>query len=78
MKQSSDSGFYWPIAYEVIAGQTYYWCGCGKCEAKITTDVKVACEKNVPYKAIVSETVLFCGCGKTKSQPFCDGSHAEH
>ena len=33
---------------------------------------------NKPIKAILvkGETYYFCACGKSKSQPFCDGSHA--
>ena len=77
MKPNNGNRAYWPLAYEVDAGTTYYWCGCGRCIDKITTVVNTACTKNTSYKAIVTETVLFCGCGKTKSAPFCDGSHAE-
>ena len=33
---------------------------------------------NKPIKAVLvkGETYYFCACGKSKSQPFCDGSHA--
>ena len=77
MKPDNGSNYYWPVAYEVVAGQTYYWCGCGRCDDRIAVHQQKNCMNNSTYKAIVTETVLFCGCGKTKSPPFCDGSHAE-
>lgn len=77
MKRNKDSSLYWPVAYDVLAGHSYYWCGCGTCDEKIATDKQKNCNNNITYKAIVTETVLFCGCGKSKSPPFCDGSHAE-
>jgi len=43
----------------------------------LKTRVPVVAQKG-PYKVEVEagKTYYFCACGRSKSQPFCDGSHA--
>lgn len=66
-----------PIAYEVEAGKSYHWCGCGKSKNKPLCDKESCYGQSVVYQAILTETVIFCSCTETKEPPFCDGSHAK-
>jgi len=66
-----------PIEVEVKAGETYYWCSCGKssnqpfCDGshKVTSFVPMA------FTAEKDETVYLCVCKQTKNPPYCDGTH---
>jgi CDGSH-type Zn-finger protein len=66
-----------PYAVEVEAGQSYFWCACGRSKAQPFCDGshKGTDFTPVKYEAIESEKVFFCGCKCTESQPMCDGSH---
>ncbi|KTD30186.1 MULTISPECIES: CDGSH iron-sulfur domain-containing protein [Legionella] len=69
---------FFPIAYDVEEGKTYYWCSCGKSKTQPLCDHPMDCgDKAVPYDATLTETVYFCGCKKTNDPPLCDGSHAK-
>lgn len=66
-----------PFAVEVTAGQSYWWCSCGR------SDIQPFCDGShegsnfspVEYKAEKSETVYFCGCKHSASGAICDGTH---
>lgn len=68
---------YMPMAVDVEAGESYFWCGCGQ------SDTQPLCNRNdcgdhaIRYDAELTDTVYFCACKRTKDAPFCDGSHAE-
>jgi CDGSH-type Zn-finger protein len=66
-----------PYAVEVEAGQSYFWCACGRSKAQPFCDGshKGTDFTPVKYEAIESEKVFFCGCKFTESRPTCDGSH---
>jgi len=71
--RSADTPF--PVA--VAAGQTYFWCACGRsakqpfCDGSHTgTGISP-----VRYQAPEAKTVYFCGCKATRNAPLCDGSH---
>ena len=66
-----------PYAVEVEAGQSYFWCACGRSKAQPFCDGshKGTDFTPVEYEAIESNKVFFCGCKSTESQPMCDGSH---
>jgi CDGSH-type Zn-finger protein len=66
-----------PYAVEVEAGQSYFWCACGRSKAQPFCDGshKGTDFTPVKYEAIESKKVFFCGCKSTESQPMCDGSH---
>ena len=68
---------FFPIGFEVIEGQDYYWCSCNKSKSGPFCDRKNCGDKAIGYHADLTETVYFCGCKQTKSPPFCDGSHAK-
>ena len=66
-----------PIGVNVLEGQSYYWCTCGKSAKQPFCD---GSHKDTPfkplrYKADQSKKVFFCTCKKTNDQPLCDGSH---
>ena len=73
--QKAGSG---PILIDMNAGETRYWCACGKsasqpfCDGshKGTTDI-------IPLLFTVEESgkKALCNCKQTKTPPYCDGSH---
>lgn len=66
-----------PIAVDVEAGKTYYWCACGKSKTQPFCDGSHQGTDFTPvkYQADDSKTVYFCACKQTAGQPLCDGSH---
>ena len=68
-----------PIAVEVEAGKSYWWCSCGKSKGQPFCDGshKGTDFTPVEYKAEKSGTVYFCGCKATNNAPLCDGSHKQ-
>ncbi len=68
-----------PYAIEVEAGETYYWCSCGRSKNQPFCDGSHAGTKLQPvaFTAEKTEKAYLCGCKKTAGSPFCDGSHSE-
>ncbi len=68
-----------PCAAEVKAGETYYWCTCGKSDTQPYCNGahKGSSFRPLAYVAEETTTVYFCGCKHTKNAPHCDGSHAQ-
>ena len=68
-----------PYDVEVEAGQTYYWCTCGKSNTQPYCDGSHQGTSFEPmaYTAEATGTVYLCGCKHTKNAPMCDGSHNE-
>lgn len=68
-----------PYTVEVEAGNSYYWCSCGKSKNQPYCDGSHQGSDFTPvaFTAEKSETVYLCGCKKTTKAPFCDGSHAK-
>ena len=66
-----------PIGFDVLEGNSYYWCTCGKSSKQPFCDGshKDTTFKPLPYKADQSKKVFFCTCKQTNDQPMCDGSH---
>ncbi len=66
-----------PYAVDVIEGQDYYWCSCGRSKSQPFCDGshQGTTFEPVAFKAEKTETVYLCGCKKTGTAPFCDGSH---
>ena len=66
-----------PYAVEVEAGETYYWCACGRSKNQPYCDGshQETGFQPVAFTAEKSETAYLCGCKKTGGAPFCDGSH---
>ena len=66
-----------PVMVDVVAGETYWWCRCGRSKAQPFCDEshKVTDFAPLEWKADRSGTVRFCTCKRTKSPPICDSSH---
>ncbi len=66
-----------PYALEVVAGQDYFWCRCGRSSRQPLCDGahKGTGLSPLKFHAERSETLYFCGCKHTQSPPCCDGSH---
>lgn len=68
-----------PIAVEIEAGKSYWWCSCGKSSKQPFCDGSHTGSGFQPlkYDATESKTAYFCTCKATGNQPFCDGSHSK-
>ena len=66
-----------PIAVDVEAGRSYYWCSCGKSAKQPFCDGshKGSAFTPVKFAASGSGTVYFCGCMHSGKGALCDGSH---
>ena len=66
-----------PFAVQVTAGETYYWCACGRSgnQPFCGGSHQGTGFQPVPHKAETSGTVYLCGCKQTSNAPMCDGSH---
>ena len=66
-----------PIAVEVEAGKSYWWCACGRSKTQPFCDGshKPTSFTPVEYKAEKNAKVFFCTCKRSGKMPLCDGSH---
>jgi CDGSH-type Zn-finger protein len=66
-----------PIAVDVIAGRSYWWCACGLSKQQPFCDGshKATAMTPVEYKADANRRLFFCACKQTDKRPLCDGSH---
>ena len=66
-----------PIAINVVAGESYWWCACGRSKTQPFCDGshKVTSFTPIEFKAEKSEKVFFCTCKRSGRKPTCDGSH---
>jgi len=72
-----DIGGRAPIAIEVEAGKSYWWCACGRSKTQPFCD---GSHKDTPFtpvefKAETGGKVFFCTCKRSARKPTCDGSH---
>ncbi len=66
-----------PILVEVAAGETYWWCACGRSKTQPFCD---GSHEGTPFTPIewvapASKKVLFCACKRSAKKPLCDGTH---
>jgi CDGSH-type Zn-finger protein len=66
-----------PYRASVVAGETVFWCVCGRSNTQPYCD---GSHKGTPHRPLQytppqNLVVAFCGCKATKQPPFCDGSH---
>ncbi len=68
-----------PIAVDLEAGKTYYWCACGRSAKQPFCDGshKDTGMEPLAFTADETKTAYLCACKKTAGKPYCDGSHKE-
>lgn len=66
-----------PIAIEVEAGKSYWWCACGRSKKQPFCDGshKPTSLTPIEFKVEKNEKVFFCTCKRSAKIPLCDGSH---
>jgi CDGSH-type Zn-finger protein len=66
-----------PIAIEVEAGKSFWWCACGRSKTQPFCDGshKVTPFTPIEFKAEKSEKTFFCTCKRSAKKPLCDSSH---
>jgi CDGSH-type Zn-finger protein len=66
-----------PIAVDVEAGKTYYWCACGKSAKQPFCDGshKGGAFSPLAYTPAQTGKVWLCACKQTHKAPLCDGTH---
>jgi CDGSH iron-sulfur domain-containing protein 3 len=66
-----------PLAVDVEAGKSYWWCACGKSSKQPFCDGshKGGEFSPVEYKATEDTRVYFCGCKHSAKGVLCDSSH---
>ena len=66
-----------PIAVEVEAGKSYWWCSCGQSKGQPFCDGSHKGTGFAPQKVVLTEekTVAWCGCKHSANGCNCDGSH---
>jgi len=66
-----------PIAVDVVAGETYWWCACGRSKNQPFCDGSHQGTSFTPmeWNAERSRRLLFCTCKRSARAPICDNSH---
>ncbi|MGH8028310.1 MAG: CDGSH iron-sulfur domain-containing protein [Arenimonas sp.] len=66
-----------PIVVDVVAGQAYEWCRCGRSAAQPFCDDSHEGTGIEPivFVAARNERVWLCVCKQSHRAPFCDGTH---
>lgn len=66
-----------PYKVEVVAGQEYFWCRCGRSATQPFCDGshKGSEFRPLKYRAEQDGSLFFCGCKHSQTPPCCDGSH---
>ncbi len=66
-----------PIIVDVTAGETYWWCACGKSKSQPFCDGSHQGSEFTPVQWLAEKDgpVAFCTCKQTDHSPRCDGNH---
>jgi CDGSH-type Zn-finger protein len=66
-----------PLAVDLEAGKTYYWCTCGKSASQPFCDGSHQGSGFTPraYTPAADGKAYLCLCKHTHNPPLCDGSH---
>jgi CDGSH-type Zn-finger protein len=66
-----------PIAVDVEAGKTYYWCSCGLSATQPFCSGAHKGGSFTPLAYVAERTgrVYFCACKHSARAPLCDGTH---
>jgi len=68
-----------PVAVDLVEGQTYHWCRCGRSSDQPFCDGSHAGTGLTPLEFIAESggSVHLCQCKTSASPPYCDGSHVK-
>ncbi|MGV6825408.1 MAG: thiamine pyrophosphate-binding protein, partial [bacterium] len=68
-----------PKPVELKAGETVYWCSCGRSKQQPFCDGshRGTVFEPVPFTADSDDRYFFCQCKRSQKAPFCDGSHKD-
>jgi CDGSH-type Zn-finger protein len=66
-----------PIAVDVEAGKTYFWCSCGLSTTQPFCSGAHQGSGFTPLTYVAERTgrVYFCACKHSARAPLCDGTH---
>jgi CDGSH-type Zn-finger protein len=66
-----------PIAVQVEAGKTYFWCSCGRSPTQpfCSGAHQGSSFEPIEYVAQRAALVYFCTCKHSAKAPLCDGTH---
>jgi CDGSH-type Zn-finger protein len=66
-----------PLVVDLVAGQAYEWCRCGRSASQPFCDGSHAGTGIVPIEFVArrNERAWLCVCKQSKRAPFCDGTH---
>ena len=79
MTEMPEIGGRQPIVLDAKAGETYWWCACGRSQNQPFCDGSHAVTTFTPIEWTPERDrrVLLCACKRTGNAPLCDGSHAK-
>ena len=68
-----------PEVVDLKAGETVYWCTCGRSKAQPFCDGshQGTSFEPMPFTAQKDDSYYFCTCKRTATPPFCDGAHKQ-
>jgi CDGSH-type Zn-finger protein len=66
-----------PYQVELVEGQTYFYCRCGRSKEQPFCDGSHEGTGIEPLEFVAPSTGTFnlCGCKATDDEPWCDGTH---